>query len=85
MNYAIWAEDVNDAHARVVRSSYYGTITYIDDCIGRILDAVEARGDAANTMICFFSDHGDISAIIMAGRRKLFRRFGTCSLPGQLA
>jgi len=60
MNYAIWAEDVNDAHARVVRSRYYGTITYIDDCIGRILDAVDARGDAATTMICFFSDHGDM-------------------------
>ena len=59
MNYAIWAEDVNNAHARVVKARYYGTITYIDDCIGRILDAVEARDDAANTMICFFSDHGD--------------------------
>ena len=59
MNYAIWSEDVNDSHARVLKARYYGTITYIDDCIGRILDAVEARGDAANTMICFFSDHGD--------------------------
>jgi len=59
MNYAVWAEDVNDSHARVLRARYYGTITYIDDCIGRILDAVEARGDAANTLICFFSDHGD--------------------------
>jgi len=59
MNYAVWAEDVNDSHNRVLRARYYGTITYIDDCIGRILDAVEARGDAANTLICFFSDHGD--------------------------
>ncbi|HEX4232647.1 MAG TPA: sulfatase-like hydrolase/transferase [Bryobacteraceae bacterium] len=59
MNYAIWAEDVNDSHARVLRARYYGEITYIDDCIGRILDAVEARGDADNTLICFFSDHGD--------------------------
>jgi choline-sulfatase len=59
MNYAIWAEDVNDSHARVVRARYYGEITYIDDCIGRILDAVEKRGDAENTLICFYSDHGD--------------------------
>lgn len=59
MNYAIWADDINDSHARVLKARYYGEITYIDDCIGRILDAVEARGDAANTMICFFSDHGD--------------------------
>jgi len=59
MNYTIWAEDINDSHARVLRARYYGTITYIDDCIGRILDAVEKRGDAENTLICFFSDHGD--------------------------
>jgi len=59
MNYAIWAEDINDSHARVLKARYYGEITYIDDCIGRILDAVEKRGDGENTVICFFADHGD--------------------------
>jgi choline-sulfatase len=59
MNYAVWAEDINDSHARVLKARYYGEITYIDDCIGRILDAVEARGNADNTLICFFADHGD--------------------------
>ena len=59
MNYAIWAEDVNDSHARVLRARYYGEITYIDNCIGQILDAVEKRGNAGNTLICFYSDHGD--------------------------
>ena len=59
MNYAIWAEDINDSHARVLRARYYGEISYIDSCLGRILDAVEAREDAENTLICFFADHGD--------------------------
>jgi len=59
MNYAIWAEDIEPAHARVLKARYYGEITYIDSCIGRILDAVERRGDAENTVICFFADHGD--------------------------
>jgi arylsulfatase len=59
MNHAIWADAINDAHARVLKARYYGEITYIDDCLGRILDAVEARPDADNTLICFFSDHGD--------------------------
>ena len=59
MNYAVWAEDVNDSLARVLRARYYGEISYIDRCIGRILDAVEAREDADNTLICFYSDHGD--------------------------
>ncbi len=61
MNHVIWAEDIHDPHARVLKARYYGEISYIDDCLGRILDAVEARGDAdaERTVICFFSDHGD--------------------------
>ena len=59
MNHVIWAEDINDSHARVLKARYYGEITYIDHCIGRIIDAVDARLDADNTLICFFSDHGD--------------------------
>ncbi len=59
MNHAIWAEDINDSHARVVKARYYGEISYIDHQIGRILDAIEARDDADNTLICFYSDHGD--------------------------
>jgi choline-sulfatase len=54
-----WANDINDARARVLKARYYGEITYIDHCIGRILDAVDASGDADNTLICFFSDHGE--------------------------
>ena len=59
MNHMIWAEDINDSHARVLKARYYGEISYIDQCLGRILDAVEARDDADNTLICFFADHGD--------------------------
>jgi choline-sulfatase len=59
MNRIIWADTINDAHARVLRARYYGEISYIDDCLGRILDAVDARPDAQDTVICFFADHGD--------------------------
>jgi arylsulfatase len=59
MNYAIWAEDIGPALARILKARYYGEITYIDACLGRILDAAEARPDAENTLICFFADHGD--------------------------
>jgi choline-sulfatase len=59
MNHIIWAEAINDPHARVLKARYYGEISYIDACLGRILDAVEARDDAGNTLICFFADHGD--------------------------
>jgi arylsulfatase len=59
MDDIIWAESINDPHARILKARYYGEISYIDDCLGRILDAVEVRDDADNTVICFFSDHGD--------------------------
>ncbi|HCK08389.1 MAG: choline-sulfatase [Gemmatimonadetes bacterium] len=59
MNRIIWADDITDSHARVLKARYYGEISYIDDCLGRILDTVESRKDADNTVICFFSDHGE--------------------------
>ncbi len=59
MNHAVWACDIPPSQARRLRARYLGSIAFIDDCIGRILDAVEARPDADNTLICFFSDHGD--------------------------
>jgi arylsulfatase len=58
-DYITWANDINDARASVLKARYYGEISYIDHCIGRILDAVDASGDAENTLICFFSDHGE--------------------------
>jgi len=37
---------------------YYGMISLMDKGIGRILDALEASGQAENTIIVFTSDHG---------------------------
>ncbi|MBL9185898.1 MAG: sulfatase-like hydrolase/transferase [Opitutaceae bacterium] len=59
MNHAVWAEDIPVPQARQLRARYFGSIAFIDDCIGRIIDAVEARPDGDNTLICFYSDHGD--------------------------
>lgn len=59
MNHIIWADEINDFMARGAKARYYGMISYIDECIGRILDKVESMEDPDNVMICFFSDHGD--------------------------
>lgn len=48
-----------DEHAvKVNRQEYYAIITHMDTQIGRILDALEKSGKAANTWIIFTSDHG---------------------------
>ena len=40
------------------RREYYALITHMDEQIGRILDALEASGKAANTYVIFTADHG---------------------------
>lgn len=40
---------------------YYAMISYIDECIGEMLAAIDRRGDRENTMIVFTSDHGDFA------------------------
>ena len=60
MRHAIWADAINPALARIVKARYYGEITYLDHCLGRILYAIEARPKSEVVLICFFSDHGDL-------------------------
>src|SRR5699024_4495462 len=60
MNHLVFAEDVDDLRARTLKARYYGEISYLDDCLGRILDAVDRLPDPDNVMIIFVSDHGDL-------------------------
>ncbi|MFC0674403.1 sulfatase-like hydrolase/transferase [Brachybacterium hainanense] len=46
-----------DAQWRRYRANYLGMLRLIDDQIGRLLDAVAARG--RETLVVFLSDHGD--------------------------
>nr|WP_158228696.1 sulfatase-like hydrolase/transferase [Halorubrum sp. C191] len=43
---------------REIISIYYGYVTFIDDQVGRILDALEREGVADETAVLFTSDHG---------------------------
>ena len=37
---------------------YYSSVRRADDCVGKILTALEESGQAENTMVMFLSDHG---------------------------
>ncbi len=52
---------------QVHRREYFALITHLDAQIGRVLDALEASGQAANTWIFFTADHG-----LAVGRHGLF-------------
>ncbi|HLF76087.1 MAG TPA: sulfatase-like hydrolase/transferase [Dehalococcoidia bacterium] len=47
---------------REMRRAYYANIDLIDVEVGRILDALEARGWLNNTWVVFTSDHGEMLA-----------------------
>jgi arylsulfatase A-like enzyme len=42
-----------------VMAAYFGMVRFMDDGLGRILDALEALGLKENTIVVFCSDHGD--------------------------
>lgn len=41
-------------------ASYYGFVSYMDHCIGQILDTLEKRGLLENTLIIYSTDHGEL-------------------------
>lgn len=45
---------------RRLRALYYGLVSHVDDCAGRILDELDVLGLADNTVILFVSDHGEM-------------------------
>lgn len=40
------------------RAAYAGMVAFLDDAVGRVLDAVEARGLSERTLVLFASDNG---------------------------
>lgn len=57
---SLWHGDLGAAQVRRSRQGYYGSIRFIDDQIGRILEALRRRGLYGSTLILFVSDHGDM-------------------------
>lgn len=51
--------EFGEATLREVMAQTYGMITHIDDCVGRVVDHLERRGLAQDTVVVFLSDHGE--------------------------
>ena len=68
-NNSLWHGDLGLDQARRSRRGYYGSISFIDEQIGRILQSLEKRGLMDNTFIIFVADHGD-----MTGDHHLWRK-----------
>lgn len=49
----------DEEHVRIAVAAYYGMVSFLDDNIGRILNALAATGQADDTVVVYTSDHGD--------------------------
>lgn len=54
------AAEMTERDHRLLKASYLAMIDLIDVQVGRILDALEATGQAENTIVIFMSDHGEM-------------------------
>lgn len=52
-------DDLTEQQLRDITAVYYGMISAIDHQVGRMLDALDATGQADNTIVVFTSDHGE--------------------------
>jgi arylsulfatase A-like enzyme len=50
---------VEERDLRETQACYYGMITELDACLGRLFDALKAAGRWDDTLIIFSSDHGE--------------------------
>lgn len=69
MNYSLWRGNLGPDQVRASRRAYYGSVSFVDEQIGRILAALQERGGLDNTLILFTADHGD-----MLGDHHLWRK-----------
>ena len=51
---------MSEAENRVMKTYYYSKVTLIDDCVGRVIDALASKGLLDNTWIIFSADHGEM-------------------------
>ncbi|KAM7200463.1 choline-sulfatase [Rhypophila sp. PSN 637] len=63
----LWDNDFSDEQIRRARRAYYGAVSYVDDCIGKLLDTLRRCRLDENTIVVFSGDHGD-----MLGERGLW-------------
>ena len=65
----IWHGKMAPDVIRNSRQAYYANVSFVDEQVGLILEALEQRGLLDETLILFFSDHGD-----MLGDHNLWRK-----------
>jgi arylsulfatase A-like enzyme len=66
----LWDQNFSEDQIKRARRAYYGAVSYVDDCIGKLLDVLKKCRLDDNTIVVFSGDHGD-----MLGERGLWYVF----------
>lgn len=60
VNHPFLASPDDEKHLRQLRATYYGMQAEVDDQLGRVLDHLDASGEADRTIVVMTSDHGEM-------------------------
>jgi choline-sulfatase len=73
-------QQVTAEQVRAARHAYYGAVSFVDDQVGALLEALRATGMAERTLVLLTSDHGE-----MLGERGLWYKMSffepACRIP----
>ena len=61
--------ELTSDHLRSIRHAYYGQVSYVDNRVGDLLDALKGAGLADNTIVIVTGDHGE-----MLGERGMLKK-----------
>ncbi len=50
----------DETTAREAKAAYFGLTSFMDDCVGRVLRALELGRQSENTVVLYVSDHGEM-------------------------
>ena len=53
-----WQAEMSEEQKRAAIQGYHASVSFIDEQLGKVLDALEAQGLADDTVVVFTSDHG---------------------------
>jgi len=71
---------VTESQTRAARRAYYGAVSYVDDQVGVLMNALAEAGFADDTVVLMLADHGD-----MLGERGLWYKMNffepACRIP----
>ena len=74
------AVDISEQEIIDARRAYYGNVTYVDEWLGRLQDALDDCGMSENTTVIFTSDHGDMLGEYGLWYKMSFREW-SCRIP----